>query len=99
VTASKIRTEPGSQAHGRPGRDRQPGDAPAVTPGGSDRRRGLRGQAQHLPLEVAALAVAEQECCPFFDFRIHLDGPVLHLEVSTGTDGAELLGDLFGTAA
>ncbi len=30
---------------------------------------------------VAGLAAAEQECCPFLDFRLHLDGPVLHLEV------------------
>lgn len=31
--------------------------------------------------EVAALAVSEQRCCPFFDFRLHLDGAVVHLEV------------------
>ncbi|MEU8975714.1 hypothetical protein AB0D11_42075 [Streptomyces monashensis] len=35
--------------------------------------------------EAAALAVVEQQRCPFFDFYIHLDGPVLRLAASTGT--------------
>ncbi|MFI6416490.1 MerR family transcriptional regulator [Streptomyces sp. NPDC050842] len=52
-----------------------------------------------LPVErtarVAELAVAEQQCCPFFDFRLHLDGPRLHLEVRAPADGASLLADLF----
>ncbi|MFF0740592.1 MerR family transcriptional regulator [Streptomyces sp. NPDC004111] len=48
---------------------------------------------------VAELAAAEQQCCPFFDFRLHLDGPRLHLEVRAPADGAELLADLFGRAA
>jgi hypothetical protein len=46
--------------------------------------------------EIAALAVAEQECCPFFDFRIHLDGPLLRLEVRAPAGAAGLLGELFG---
>ncbi|OCC13399.1 Mercuric resistance operon regulatory protein [Streptomyces sp. PTY087I2] len=45
---------------------------------------------------VAELAAAEQECCPFFDFRLHLDGPYLHLEVRAPADGGTLLTDLFG---
>lgn len=53
-----------------------------------------------LPVErtarVADLAAAEQQCCPFFDFRLHLDGPRLHLEVRAPADGASLLADLFG---
>ncbi|WHT23604.1 MerR family transcriptional regulator [Crossiella sp. CA-258035] len=49
--------------------------------------------------EVAALAVDEQGCCPFFDFRLHLDGPVLYLEVRAPADGAELLAELFTPAA
>lgn len=53
-----------------------------------------------LPVEraaaVAELAAAEQECCPFFDFRIHLDGPLLRLEVRAPADGAGLLAELFG---
>ncbi|GGR84445.1 MerR family transcriptional regulator [Streptomyces rubiginosohelvolus] len=55
-----------------------------------------------LPVErvtrVAELAAAEQECCPFFDFRLHLDGPRLHLEVRAPADGGALLTDLFGSA-
>ncbi|WP_097986784.1 MerR family transcriptional regulator [Streptomyces sp. f150] len=47
---------------------------------------------------VAELAAAEQECCPFFDFRLHLDGPRLHLEVRAPADGGALLTDLFGSA-
>lgn len=48
---------------------------------------------------VAELASAEQQCCPFFDFRLHLDGPRLHLEVRAPADGVGLLTDLFGPAA
>ncbi|MEV4877936.1 MerR family transcriptional regulator [Streptomyces cyaneofuscatus] len=44
---------------------------------------------------VAELAAAEQECCPFFDFRLHLDGPRLHLDVRAPADGRALLDDLF----
>ncbi|MFE5480942.1 hypothetical protein [Streptomyces sp. NPDC056527] len=53
-----------------------------------------------LPVErtarVAELAAAEQQCCPFFDFRLHLDGSRLHLEVRAPVDGSSLLIDLFG---
>ncbi|PZG55668.1 MerR family transcriptional regulator [Spongiactinospora gelatinilytica] len=48
---------------------------------------------------VAGLAVAEQLCCPFFDFRLHLDGPLLRLEVRAPADGAGLLAELFGPPA
>ncbi|MCX5346089.1 hypothetical protein [Streptomyces atratus] len=48
---------------------------------------------------VAALAADEQQCCPFFDFRLNLDGQELHLEVRAPADGAGLLTDLFGPAA
>ena len=44
---------------------------------------------------VAGLAAAEQDCCPFLDFRLHLDGPVLHLEVRAPSDAADLLAALF----
>ncbi|MFD4989861.1 MerR family transcriptional regulator [Streptomyces sp. NPDC058374] len=47
---------------------------------------------------VAALAAAEQECCPALDFRLHFDGPVLHLEVSAPDEDADLLAELFTTA-
>lgn len=49
--------------------------------------------------EVVALAVAEQRCCPFFDFRLRLDGERLHAEVRAPADGAGLLADLFGSPA
>ncbi|MFI1956150.1 MerR family transcriptional regulator [Streptomyces xinghaiensis] len=49
--------------------------------------------------DIAALATAEQQCCPFFDFRLHLDGSVLHLEVRASGEGAALLTELFGPAA
>jgi DNA-binding transcriptional MerR regulator len=44
---------------------------------------------------VAGLAAEEQKCCAFFDFRLHLDGPSLHLEVRAPEAGAELLRELF----
>ncbi|MFJ3967785.1 hypothetical protein ACIPYR_06385 [Streptomyces parvus] len=42
--------------------------------------------------------MAEQTCCPFFGFRLHLDGRYLHLEVRAPADGGALLTDLFGSA-
>ncbi len=47
---------------------------------------------------IAELAAAEQRYCPFFDFRLHLDGPQPHLEVRAPADGGALLTDLFGSA-
>jgi MerR family transcriptional regulator, copper efflux regulator len=48
---------------------------------------------------LATLAAAEQRCCPFFDFRLHLDGPVVHLEARAPADAAGLLDQLFARAA
>ncbi|MFD5317533.1 MerR family transcriptional regulator [Streptomyces sp. NPDC127098] len=48
---------------------------------------------------VAGLVAAEQGCCALFDFRLHLDGPDLHLEVRAPAEGAGLLAELFGQAA
>ncbi len=48
---------------------------------------------------VATLAASEQECCPFFDFRLHLDGARLLLEVRAPTEGAALLAELFAGGA
>lgn len=47
--------------------------------------------------EIAGLAVAEQRCCAFFDFRLQLAHPDLHLEVRAPADAAELLAGLFGS--
>jgi hypothetical protein len=44
---------------------------------------------------VAGLAADEQRCCAFFDFRLHLDGPELHLEVRAPESGAEMLSVVF----
>jgi MerR family transcriptional regulator, copper efflux regulator len=43
---------------------------------------------------LAELAAAEQRCCPFFDFRLHLDGTLVHLEAPAPADAAELLARL-----
>jgi MerR family copper efflux transcriptional regulator len=45
--------------------------------------------------DITALAVAEQQCCAFFDFKLHLDGPQAHLEVRAPAAGAELLAEVF----
>lgn len=49
--------------------------------------------------ELAALAVEEQLCCPFFDFRLHLNEPLAHLEIRAPADAAPLLTELFGPEA
>ena len=59
----------------------------------------LEGVRLSLPADragsLAALAAAEQQCCPFFDFRLHLDGPEVHLEVRAPEAAAELVAALF----
>ncbi|MER6188750.1 MerR family transcriptional regulator [Streptomyces cyaneofuscatus] len=44
---------------------------------------------------VTELAVAEQQCCPFYDFRIQIDGGVMRLEVRAPQEGATILKELF----
>jgi MerR family transcriptional regulator, copper efflux regulator len=44
---------------------------------------------------LSELAAAEQRCCPFFDFRFHLDGRDLHFEVRAPAEAAALLADVF----
>jgi hypothetical protein len=44
---------------------------------------------------IAELAAAEQRCCPFFDFRIHLTGQRLHLEIRAPAEAASMLAGLF----
>lgn len=48
---------------------------------------------------VAELAAAEQECCPFFDFRLHVHSPRLTLEVRAPVEAAGLLTELFSPAS
>ena len=45
---------------------------------------------------IAALAVAEQECCAFFSFALTVDGRGVALEVTAPTDGEEVIAELFG---
>ncbi|MGW1771919.1 heavy metal-responsive transcriptional regulator [Streptomyces sp. NPDC002104] len=52
-----------------------------------------------LASEVAALAAAEQSCCAFFDFTLHLTPTALQLEVRAPESAAGMLADLFGAAA
>jgi MerR family copper efflux transcriptional regulator len=70
---------------------------------GAQRQQIPDGMRLTLPAEragpVAALAASEQRCCPFFDFRLHFDGPVLHLEVRAPAEGADPLAALFSPAA
>lgn len=49
--------------------------------------------------EFAALAVAEQQCCPFYDFRIHLDGPLMRVDVRSPKEGSTILAELFDPAS
>ncbi|HEY8455329.1 MAG TPA: MerR family transcriptional regulator [Actinopolymorphaceae bacterium] len=52
-----------------------------------------------LPLQriatIAELAAAEHACCPFLDFRLHLDGPHLRLQVRAPAEGRHMLAALF----
>ncbi|MFD4868417.1 heavy metal-responsive transcriptional regulator [Streptomyces sp. NPDC058412] len=55
--------------------------------------------AAELAGQVAALAAAEQGCCSFFDFTLHLTPAALELTVRAPEAGAPLLADLFGVTA
>ncbi len=56
----------------------------------------------HLPATVAGpaaeLAAAEQQCCAFFAFTLHLADGGLELEVRAPAEAVSLLGDVFGRA-
>ncbi|MFI1730992.1 heavy metal-responsive transcriptional regulator [Streptomyces acidicola] len=49
--------------------------------------------------ELAALAAAEQVCCAFFDFTLHLAPDALQLSVRAPESAAGMLADLFGATA
>ncbi|MEU1465815.1 heavy metal-responsive transcriptional regulator [Streptomyces sp. NPDC005727] len=49
-----------------------------------------------LAAQLAALATAEQGCCAFFDFTLHLTPDVLRLAVRAPESAAGMLADLFG---
>jgi MerR family copper efflux transcriptional regulator len=44
---------------------------------------------------LAELAVAEQRCCPFFDFQLQFAGDRVHLQVRAPAHAGELLTELF----
>ncbi|MFJ4099851.1 MerR family transcriptional regulator [Amycolatopsis japonica] len=52
-----------------------------------------------LAAEVAALAAAEQDCCAFFDFTLHLSPSALELTVRAPETAETMLADLFGANA
>lgn len=52
-----------------------------------------------LTVAVARLAAAELECCPFFDFTVHLTPASLMLEVRAPEAAEALTTDLFGPRA
>ncbi|MBL1104478.1 heavy metal-responsive transcriptional regulator [Streptomyces sp. 5-8] len=55
--------------------------------------------AAEVAAEVAALAAAEQGCCAFFDFTLHLTPSALQLDVRAPESAAGMLADLFGATA
>lgn len=66
-------------------------------------RRPLKGglmlifpQGAAVVAELARLAAAEQECCAFFDFRMHLTGSTVEFEVRAAPEAQELITGLFG---
>jgi len=67
--------------------------------GGAAREQIPDGLRLILPLArltaAAELAAAEQACCPFLDFSLHLHGPELHLEVRAPSQARALLDELF----
>ncbi|NDL55675.1 MerR family transcriptional regulator [Phytoactinopolyspora mesophila] len=48
---------------------------------------------------VSELAVAEQQCCPFFTFDISLHGVVFFLTITAPSEGMPMLDDLIGVPA
>ncbi|EMF52983.1 MULTISPECIES: heavy metal-responsive transcriptional regulator [Streptomyces] len=49
--------------------------------------------------QLAALAAAEQSCCAFFDFTLHLTPDALQLSVRAPESAAGMLAELFGATA
>ncbi|MGQ0843458.1 MAG: MerR family transcriptional regulator [Sporichthyaceae bacterium] len=50
----------------------------------------------NLAADIARLAATEQQCCPFFDFHLHLTPAAVVLTVRAPESAASLLADLFG---
>ena len=54
--------------------------------------------SEQLAVEIATLAAAEQRCCSFFDFSLHVAPAALVLTVRAPQSAQGLLTDLFGAA-
>lgn len=54
--------------------------------------------SEQLAGEIATLAAAEQQCCSFFDFSLHVAPTALVLTVRAPQSAQRLLTDLFGAA-
>jgi hypothetical protein len=52
-----------------------------------------------LAAELGRLAAAEQECCPFFVFDLHIGPGALDLAIRAPADAAEIMTSLFGTGS
>lgn len=52
--------------------------------------------AMEMSAQIAALAVAEQQCCPFFEFVLRLADGRLAFEVRAPEQAAELVAEVFG---
>jgi MerR family transcriptional regulator, copper efflux regulator len=69
---------------------------------GAERTTIPEGFRLTLPVEhagaLATLAAAEQRCCPFFDFGLQFDGPLVCLTVRAPDTAADLLAALFDPA-
>ena len=69
--------------------------------GQADRREPVDGGVRfQLPATLAGpaaeLAAAEQRCCPFFTFTLHLAGGGLQLEVRAAAEAMPMVADIFG---
>jgi hypothetical protein len=49
-----------------------------------------------LAAELGRLVAAEQECCGFFDFELHISAAVIELVVRAPAEAQELVAALFG---
>ena len=47
---------------------------------------------------IADLVTRESECCAFYTFTLHIDGPSRHLEVSAGIGGEPAVRAVIGLA-
>ncbi|MFD3811161.1 MerR family transcriptional regulator [Rhodococcus sp. NPDC058639] len=70
---------------------------------GAVREPSAAGVRLRLPVDragaIAQLAAAEQQCCPFYDFTLHLGGSQVVLEIEAPPEAAGMVRELFGEGA